>query len=64
MLAQLRYMLAAGQSAQMAQEDEQGILSILPHTCQRDGLTIKAEEDYIGGYVIWLEVHKIHYAPT
>lgn len=49
-------MLAAGQSAQVTEEDEQGGLSVPPHPRQRDGLTVHIEQGHIGGWVVRLKV--------
>jgi hypothetical protein len=38
--AQLRYMLAAGQSAQMSQKNEQGMVFVTPRGCQSDFLPL------------------------
>jgi hypothetical protein len=44
-MAQLRHVLAAGQSAQMAQEDEQGRVPVAPGgVCQRDRLPIMGSQ--------------------
>ena len=50
-------MLAAGQSTQVTEEDQQGGLPIPPHSRERDELPVHIEQGRIGGWVVWLRVH-------
>jgi hypothetical protein len=50
-LAQLRHVLAAGQSAQMAQEDQQGMLPRTPLIFQQGFLTAKVFKHNVWGLV-------------
>ena len=56
-LTQLCHVLAARQSTQMSQKDQQGILSLAQHLGEGDALSINRRQRYVGRSEVGWQIH-------